>query len=142
MLKIICPDENLRPTFGTEGSAGLDLKLVQDIQIPVGLAVKVGTGVKVEIPKGHMGLVVPRSSTGKKGLELINTVGVIDSDYQGEIILNIRNVSRETYLGYKYDALFQLIIVPIMTDTIVFVEKFNTTTDRGDGGFGSTDKEK
>ncbi len=139
MLKIICADEKLKPTLATIGSAGYDLKLALDVNIPRGGTVKVGTGVRMEIPAGFMGLVVPRSSTGKKGLELANTIGVIDSDYQGEILLNIRNVGNNTFLGYKYDCLFQLIITPIRVEKMVFVQDFDNKTDRGDGGFGSTD---
>ena len=139
MLKVICSDQGLRPTKGTEGSAGYDLKLAQDINISVGCSMLVGTGVKMGIPKGFMGLVVPRSSTGKKGLSLANTVGVIDSDYQGEILLNIVNNGRESYLGYKYDTLFQIVIVPVPETKLVYVDNFTTTTNRGDGGFGSTD---
>jgi len=138
MLKIICPDEQLRPTTGTEFSAGYDLRLALDVRISPGSTQMVGTGVKMEIPEGYVGIVTPRSSTGKKGLALANTVGVIDSDYQGEIYLNILNTGKTTFLGWKYDRLFQLVIVPIFNKKTVYVDSFNTITKRGEGGFGST----
>jgi dUTP pyrophosphatase len=139
MPKIICEDKDLRPTLGTEGSAGYDLKLSMDISIGVGRSTLVGTGVRIELPKDIAGFIVPRSSTGKKGLSLTNTVGLIDSDYQGEILLNIYNQGNETFLGYKYDTLFQLVLVPVVTPTLIYVKEFEETTKRGEGGFGSTD---
>lgn len=139
MFKIICPDKGLVPTRGTEGSAGLDLKLSNDVHIFPGNSTLVGTGVRMEVPKGFMGMVVPRSSTGKKNLELANGVGIIDSDYQGEIKLNIRNVGSSSYLGYKYDTLFQLIIVPVSEANPILVQSFEKVTKRAEGGFGSTD---
>lgn len=139
MLKIICPDKELEPTVGVAGSGGYDLKLSMDISIPTGKEVLVGTGVRVQIPEGHVGLVVPRSSTGKKALELTNTCGVIDHGYQGEIMLSIRNVGRERFLGYKYDRLFQMLIVPVHTPKVLFVTEFDEPTTRGEGGFGSSD---
>jgi dUTP pyrophosphatase len=138
MLKMIVSDESLKPEIGTEGSAGYDLKIANDVHIYVGKSILVGTGVKVEIPKGYVGLIVPRSSTGKKGLSLTNTVGVIDSDYQGEIKLNILNKGMETFLGYRGDRLFQLVIVPCLVEKIVYVKEFKLTTERAEGGFGST----
>lgn len=124
--------------LGTDGSAGYDLKINIDVVIPVGQTQLVGTGISVEIPKGFFGLVVPRSSTGKKGLILTNTVGIIDSDYRGEILCNIQNVGKGTYLGYTGDRLFQLVLIPCITPKVIYVNEFSTKTDRGDGGFGST----
>lgn len=135
---MIVEAEELKPKVGTEGSAGFDLRIKQDIQLKPYQTIKVGTGVKVEIPTGCMGLVVPRSSTGRKGIELTNTVGVIDSDYQGEIFFEIRNVSNTTFLGYRGDRLMQLVLVPCLMDKIVYVNEFSSATERGEDGFGST----
>lgn len=129
----------MRPEVGTPFSAGYDLKLASDIIVPAGGAVKVGTGVKVEIPRNFAGFIIPRSSTGNKGLALLNTVGVIDSDYQGEIFLPIHNKGRETFLGYRGDKLFQLVIVPILVCNVEYVDSFDSKTERGEDGFGSTD---
>lgn len=137
-MKIICKDKELIPRKGTVESAGYDLMISHDIRVPVGEYVTVGTGVQVELPEGFAGMVIPRSSTGKKMLSLLNTIGVIDGDYQGEIILNIKNEGKETYLGYKYDALFQLVIVPVATVNVTVVDDFNKVTSRGKDGFGST----
>ncbi len=138
MLKMIVSSEDLKPLVGTPGSAGYDLRIALDVRIPVGQSVLVGTGVKVEIPEGYTGFVTPRSSTGKKGLSLTNTVAIIDSDYQGEILLDILNSGRQTFLGYRGDRLFQLVIVPTFTDKILYVDTFETKTKRSEGGFGST----
>lgn len=138
MLKMIVTHEDLKPVIGTEGSAGYDLKLSTDTLIPVGKKLKVGTGVKVEIPAGFVGIVVPRSSTGKKGIELTNTVGIIDSDYQGEIFLELFNKGSEPFLAFRGDRVVQLVIVPCFNKKIMYVDKFNKETSRGSGGFGST----
>lgn len=138
MLKVICESEDLKPKVGTSGSAGLDLSVSQDFVLAPGTTINVGTGLKVQIPEGNVGLVFPRSSTGKKGLELTNTVGVIDSDYQGEIRLIIKNTSRETFMGYRGDKLFQLVVVPFLPPKPIFVTEFDKETKRGSNGFGST----
>jgi len=139
MLKVICNDSKLVPSLGTEGSGGYDLRLTNDVCIPRNERVKVGTGVKMQIPQGFVGMVIPRSSTGKKGLRLANTIGLIDSDYQGEIFLVIENIGTDTFLGYKYDTLFQIVIVPFLMSEILTVDSFESITTRGEGGFGSTD---
>lgn len=137
-IKMIAANDFIKPSKPEKGDAGIDLKLANDVHIPPGSSVFVGTGVKVEVPEGHFGLVVPRSSTGKKKLSLNNTVGIIDSTYQGEVYLDIKNNSREGFLGYKGDRLFQLIILPYIQVTPVFVKTFEKETKRGERGFGST----
>ena len=118
----------------TDGSAGFDLSIVEtpDILIPL-----VGTGVRVAIPKGYVGLVFPRSSLQSKGWMLANSVGVIDSDYRGEIKLGLRpfvkGAESELFAG---DRVAQLVIVPIIIEA-TFVDALDDTI-RGDGGFGST----
>ena len=69
---------------------------------------------------------------------LTNTVGIIDSDYTGEIMCNIQNVGKGTFLGYAGDKLFQLILIPYSMPKVLYVKELDKT-DRGDGGFGSTD---
>jgi len=137
VLNIVVSEENLVPTRGTEGSAGYDLYLAYDSIVYAGSTQMVGTGVKVKIPAGFMGVVTPRSSTGKRGLSLSNTVGIIDSDYTGEIMLDIKNSNRERVILYKYDKLFQLMIVPVATIELSVVASLEET-ERGSGGFGST----
>jgi len=125
---------NYEPEVATDGSAGLDL-FVNSVN-----GDKLGTGVHVEIPDGHVGLLLPRSSWGVKGFQLANTCGVIDSDYRGEIIL-IRDLHpRKGFLTISEgDKVAQLIVVPCVTKTFKCKEHSDlSSTARGSGGFGST----
>lgn len=140
MIKMIVENEELKPTVGTAGSAGYDLKISHDIILTSGNVMKVGTGVKVQIPEGYVGLIIPRSSC--TGIELQNVIGVIDSDYQGELFLKLKNNTRTTYLGYKGDQLMQLVIVANLNESISYVKDFEVKTERGEKGFGSTTKKK
>lgn len=138
MIKVIALDESLKPAVGSAGAAGFDLRLSTDVVIKSnGGVVKVGTGLKFEIPEGFVGLVVPRSGI-PDGLELVNTIGVIDSDYQGEIFLKIKNTGRETFLGYKGDRYFQLVIVSAPQHKLMYVTSFGKITERGEKGFNSS----
>lgn len=124
------------PETATDGSAGLDL-YVNSLD---STRTQIGTGVHVEIPKGWVGLLLPRSSWGLKGLTLANTVGVIDSDYRGEIKL-VRDVHpHKGHLGLnKGDKIAQLVVVRCETaaEQVGSLEDL-TVTARGAGGFGST----
>lgn len=129
----------------TDGSAGLDLKLSRDPKGAMELAKEgkqwpyndlVGTGLAVAIPPGHVGLLIPRSSTGhKRGLTLGNTIGVIDSDYRGEIFLSLASGRCADLKAGETVA--QLVVVAIDSGWNV-VEDLDAT-DRDIGGFGSTD---
>lgn len=129
------------PTRAHAADAGLDLYAYGDhIVDPFQNRVKVRTGIAMAIPAGHVGLLFPRSSLYQNygGLKLTNCVGVIDSDYRGEIIASM-------HAGYHAaeiadgDKIVQLVIVPIITPEIVIVDEL-PTTERGEGGFGSTGK--
>jgi dUTP pyrophosphatase len=122
------------PEVATDGSAGIDLfaNTVQDVTI--------GTGVHVEIPTGHVGLLIPRSSWGLKGFKLANTVGVIDSDYRGEIKLVRDPHPTKGFLRVDPgDKIAQLVVVPCLNKALG-VDKLEdlVPTKRGNGGFGST----
>ena len=128
------------PSYAKDGDAGLDLTALS-------VAVKndyneYGTGIAVEIPKGYVGLLFPRSSVTKKTLMLKNSIGVIDSGYRGEIMLRF-HVTSSNYLPdmlYKSgDKVGQLLIIPIPTIELEEVEELSDS-ERGEGGFGSTDK--
>ena len=125
------------PTRGTEYSAGIDLYCTENVVIPRKSHVKVRTEVYVEIPKGHFGLLCPRSSMGLWGLCLANTVGIIDSDYRGEIICLIKNFNPFEETIKAKERVAQLVIVPYFCPKIEVVEEL-TETVRGSGGFGST----
>lgn len=134
-------EKAVNPIFSTDGAAGADLTAIDEkIEITVaGLTVTYGTGLAVEIPKGYVGLIFPRSSIATKTTMLLgNSVGVIDSDYRGEIKFVFKDVARGQ--GKKYnpgDRIGQLVIVPIPVISFTEVDEL-TETKRGDGGYGST----
>lgn len=125
---------NYVPETATDGSAGLDL-YVNSMNGDT-----IGTGVHVEIPVNHVGLLVPRSSWGVKGFKLANTVGVIDSDYRGEIMLVRDPHPTKGWLSIREgDKVAQLVVVPCVTSAYQCDQLSDlSTTKRGSGGFGST----
>ena len=122
------------PRYAHFGDAAVDLVAVREWEDKYG-NVCYGTGLAMEIPEGHVGLLFPRSSISKTNLRLANAVGVIDSGYRGEIMLKF---DREGVRDYEVgDRVGQLILMPI--PSIQFVEVVNLPgTDRGIGGFGSS----
>lgn len=128
------------PSYQTSGSCGIDLYCSndEDIIIEPGEMKKINTGLKLEIPQGFFGAVYPRSSTGvKKHLMLANTVGVIDSDYRGEIMIFMYNYGKGPQSIKKGDRIAQLVIQPYEKCELIKVDNLEET-DRGEGGFGST----
>jgi dUTP pyrophosphatase len=132
------PDARL-PTAQHPGDAGLDLCAVADVEVAPGERAMVPTGVAVAIPKGHAGLVLPRSGlASRSGLTLSNAPGLIDSGYRGEVICAVVNLDRETPVRIaKGDRIAQLVVVAIPDVKPTWAEKLSDTP-RGDGGFGST----
>lgn len=126
------------PTFGTDGAAGMDFYLPRPETFIPNEIKKVPLGVAIEVPKGHMLILAPRSSTGiKTPLRMTNSIGVIDSDYRGEINAVFENTSNEAYIAHEGDRLVQGILVEVPKVLIQEVEEL-TETKRGVGGFGST----
>lgn len=140
-LKIKKLDENaIIPTYGTEYSAGADLYalLDEDLEIKPGETVMIKTGLAMAIPTGYAGLIYARSSLGsKKGLAPANKVGVIDSDYRGEIKVPLFNQSKETQIISKNERIAQIIFTPYLKVNFQETNELDDTT-RGTGGFGST----
>lgn len=130
-----------QPVYGSAGAAGADLCAVCDadgVTIQPGQRVLIPTGIGVEIPQGYVGLVFARSSMGVKyGISLSNAVGVIDSDYRGEISVGLINLSDTDYTILPGERIAQLIIMPIAAPTFVQTDELSPT-QRGAGGFGST----
>ena len=128
----------ITPTRGSPSSAGLDLYADADVLVSSGASVMLGTGIAIEIPMNHVGLVAIRSSVGKAGVALANSVGVIDSDYRGEIKLCLTYTagSGGHYIR-KGQAIAQLVVMPVLLVELVQVDALGHT-DRGAGGFGST----
>lgn len=140
-LKIKKLDEKaIIPTYGTEYSAGADLYalLDEDLEIKPGETVMIKTGLAMAIPTGYAGLIYARSSLGsKKGLAPANKVGVIDSDYRGEIKVPLFNQSKETQIISKNERIAQIIFTPYLRVNFQETDELDDTT-RGTGGFGST----
>lgn len=129
----------LEPKRGTDGAAGYDLFMPEagsNFGHQSGLT---GLGFAAKVPEGYVALILPRSSAGVKlGVRLGNTVGVIDSDYEGEWMVNIRTAPGDVVQWEQGDRLFQFVVLPIATPELRFVEFFSEMSARGDGGFGST----
>lgn len=132
-------DEAVLPTRAHKGDAGLDLYACEAAHIGPGERWSVGTGVAVEIPEGHAGLVLPRSGLAKKhGIALVNAPGLIDSGYRGEIrVLLLNTDPAETFRVESGDRIAQLVIAPIAPAEPVEAQSLADSA-RGDGGFGSS----
>lgn len=126
------------PTYGGKHSAGLDLYAVENISILDGDCAKIKTGISVEIPNGYFGAVFARSGLStKQGLRPANCVGVVDSDYRGEVIVPLYNDSSETRTVFAGDRVAQMVIIPYAKVELEEVDELDNT-ERGTGGFGST----
>jgi dUTP pyrophosphatase len=132
-------DEAVLPSRAHEGDAGLDLYACEAAHIGPGERWSVGTGVAVEIPEGHAGLVLPRSGLAKKhGISLVNAPGLIDSGYRGEIrVLLLNTDPAETFRVEPGDRIAQLVITPIALAEPVETAALASSA-RGDAGFGSS----
>ena len=127
------------PTRAHEGDAGLDLYACEAAHIGPGERWGLGTGVAVEIPAGHAGLVLPRSGIAREhGITLVNSPGLIDSGYRGELrVLLLNTDPAETFRVQAGDRIAQLVLVPIALATPVEAPAL-ADSSRGDGGFGSS----
>ncbi|MBQ8768221.1 MAG: dUTP diphosphatase [Oscillospiraceae bacterium] len=140
-VKKLSPNAIL-PTYGSAEAAGADLYacLEDAVSIAPGEVFWVPTGIALEVPKGCAGLIYARSSMGvKRGLAPANKVGVIDSDYRGEIRVVLLNHSNQVQTVSPGERVAQLIITPVLTPAYEEVKEL-TDTARGEGGFGSTGK--
>lgn len=139
-VKKLNPDAKL-PSYGTEFSAGADLYAClngESVTVEAGETVFIKTGIAVEIPAGLVGLVYARSGLScKRGLAPANKVGVIDSDYRGEIMVAMHNHSKNAESISNGERIAQIVFTPYVPATLVESDSLNNTA-RGDGGFGST----
>lgn len=129
------------PRYATPGSAGLDLRAVLDdaLTIAPGETVLVPTGLAIHIEDaGHAAMILPRSGLGHKhGIVLGNLVGLIDSDYQGQLMVSVWNRGRDAFVLEPFERIAQLVIVPVVQAEFDLVESFDAS-QRGDAGFGSS----
>lgn len=140
MFLVSLIDRQCWPNRSHKTDAGADLRAREEVEIGVGEAAPVPVGIKIEVPIGYVGLIFPRSGLAtKKRLTLTNTIGVIDSDYRGEIICHMVNNGSFKYKINKYDRIAQLVVVPCLIGECVEVDEEDLSdTQRGDGGFGHT----
>lgn len=141
VLKIKKINENaVTPTRGSKDAAGFDLYCAESfVEVFPKSTVKIHTGIQMEIPDGYVGLIFARSGIAiKKGLRPANAVGVVDSDYRGEIIVALYNDSSETQYIETYDRVAQLVLVRYLAPEIEEVTENLSETERGEGGFGSS----
>jgi dUTP pyrophosphatase len=127
------------PTRAHDGDAGLDLHAADAARLEPGERASVPTGIAVEIPEGHAGLVLPRSGlAARHGIALVNAPGLIDSGYRGEVRILLLNTDRDEAFEIEAgDRIAQLVIAPLGAVEAVEVTELAETT-RGDGGFGSS----
>jgi dUTP pyrophosphatase len=132
------PDATL-PSRAHEGDAGLDLHACEPAHIGPGERWSVATGIAVEVPDGHAGLVLPRSGLAREhGIALVNAPGLIDSGYRGEISVLLLNTDpAETFRVEPGDRIAQLVIVPVAIVEALEADSLAESA-RGDGGFGSS----
>ena len=144
-VKIKILNKNLKnlPKFGSEGAAGIDLRASIDksLIIKPGDTILIPTGISIYIQnKQHAALILPRSGLGHKhGIVLGNLVGLIDSDYQGELLVSCWNRSKSEFTIEPYDRIAQLIFISVDRPKLTLVDAFESS-ERGDSGFGSSGK--
>lgn len=152
-------EDAILPIRGTPDSAGYDVYSIEDATIPTQQSVQVHLGIAIEIPKGYVGLLFARSGlASKKHLRPSNCVGVVDSDYRGEVMVNLYNDTVPSTFGTvvsgmfptldsgeqiikKGDRVAQLVILPYIAPELILCDELSDTP-RGEGGFGSTDEKK
>lgn len=139
-IKKIAPDAKL-PQRATEGSAGYDLyaRLEEPLTVRPGDLTRVSTGVAIALPSAdYVALIYARSGLASKyGIVPANCVGVIDSDYRGEIMVSLANIGTEPYTIQPLERIAQMVIAPVVVPELKEVDELEETA-RGSGGFGST----
>lgn len=138
-VKVINKSENKLPKYETKGSAGMDVRSNEDYTLKPERRTLISTGLFFEIPKGYEMQVRPRSGMAfKYGITVLNAPGTIDSDFRGELGVILYNSGQSEFEIKKGDRIAQLVLAPVVR--IEFEESELNETERGSGGFGSTDK--
>lgn len=139
-LKLI--NRNCYPARATDGAAGYDVfaNIPQEYQLLPGQSLRVPLGFALSLQTADLcAVLLPRSGLGQRGLSLTNTIGLIDSDYQGEVVASVRLRDHTDPLLIKpYDRIAQLVFLPVVHPFISVTEVFSNQTLRGQAGFGST----
>lgn len=138
LVNMVVENDSLTPEYKTSGASGADLKANENCVLQPLERKLVSTGVRVSIPQGFEGQVRARSGlSAKKGLTLVNGIGTIDSDYTGEILVSMINLSNGPQEIHKGDRIAQLVITPVIQALFNPVKNLEDT-ERGEGGFGHT----
>ena len=134
-------DNFIIPEYKRELSGGMDIYLQQDVTLNVGSDNVINLGFAAEVPEGHIAMLLPRSSTGMKGIALRNTVGIIDADYRGEWIAHITldSICDKPITYKRGERILHAVIVPFNKVEIELSDTLSQT-GRGDTGFGGTGK--
>lgn len=131
-----------KPSYSNDYAAGLDIRIAseENIMIPPGGHAQIHTGLYVEIPRGHFGLIAIRSGLGSRGLTLSNSVGIIDEDYRGEIRIPVYNHGEESFDLEDGERIAQMILIPYIQANLEYVEEVEDLEESGRGqkGFGSS----
>lgn len=137
VISCLTDDKAFLPKRAHATDAGADLMAFVDktVELYPGEQKLIGTGVAIKIPEGYGGFIFNRSSQGKRGITIPHSVGVIDTDYRGEIKVLLKNISEDIYKIERGDRIAQLVIMPVLL--VDFIDAWNDT-ERGTGGFGST----
>lgn len=144
-LKILDPRlKESMPAYATTGSAGLDLRACLNVATTIqpGETILIPTGMAIHLANhAYAAMILPRSGLGHKhGIVLGNLVGLIDSDYQGQLFVSCWNRSKEAFVMNPMERMAQLVIVPVVQANFNLVDEFDAS-ERGEGGFGSTGKQ-
>ncbi len=133
----------IAPTRAHPGDAGLDLCALNAVEIAPGQRAKVATGIAIELPAGHAGLIVPRSGlAAKHGLSIVNAPGLIDEGYRGELQVLLLNTDQEAPISIAAgERIAQLVVVAVSTPQLVEVDQLDESV-RGEQGFGSSGGEQ
>ena len=137
-IRVTLEEGAQEPSYQTDGSAGMDLRSIEDAELEPGERKLVRTGIRIEIPGGYEGQVRPRSGLAlRHGISMVNTPGTIDSDYRGEIAVILINLGQDVVKLEKGERIAQLVICPVSRAEIELASSLEST-QRGEGGFGST----
>lgn len=138
-IPVVVDSPGQLPGYARPGDAGADLRSTLDVTIAPGQRVLVPTGVRIALPAGHVGLVTPRSGlAARTGLSIVNSPGVIDSGYRGEVLVCLVNLDPlEPIELAAGDRIAQLLVMPFVTADFTPVDALDET-ERGAGGYGST----
>lgn len=132
------------PTYATDGSAAMDIRacIAESMVISPGESATIPSGIAISIRDPSLvAILAPRSGLGiKHGIVLANTIGIIDSDYQGEIMVGLRNQGSSPYTVQPGERICQMLFMPVVQATLRVVTAFSEESERGAGGFGSTGK--